>query len=132
MRTCVGGLLISRHRVLLVHRRADRSWYPDAWDIPGGHVELDETGAEALVRELCEELGIEIANPSNLPYRVVADEGFRLSVWTVTGWIGTPVNRATNEHDDLRWVALDELEDLSLAHPSYPELFRSALSVAGS
>jgi len=54
-----------------------------------------------------------------------------LSVWIVTGWTGTPVNRATNEHDDLRWVALDELEDLSLAHPSYPELFLPALSVAG-
>src|SRR5215467_6986831 len=120
MRTSVGALLISRHRVLFVHRRADRMWYPDVWAIPGGHVELDETASEALARELREELGIEITNPSNLPYRVVADEGFRLSVWiVVTGWTGASVNRATNEHDDLRWVALDELEDLSLAHPSY-------------
>jgi 8-oxo-dGTP pyrophosphatase MutT (NUDIX family) len=110
-----------------MHRRPDREWYPDVWDIPGGHVERDETEAEALVRELREELGIEIATPSNLPFRIVADEGFELSVWTVTVWTGSPVNRAKDEHDDLRWIALDEIEDLSVAHRSYPELFRAIL-----
>ena len=24
-------------RILLCHRRPDRAWYPDVWDLPGGH-----------------------------------------------------------------------------------------------
>ena len=98
-----------------MHRRADRAWYPNLWDIPGGHVESGETETEALVRELREEIGIEVASPPNLPFRLVDGEGFRMTVWTVTSWTGSPNNRATREHDDLRWVALDELEDLLLA-----------------
>jgi 8-oxo-dGTP diphosphatase len=110
-----------------MHRRTDRTWYPNVWDIPGGHVERGETEAEALVRELREEVGIKVTKPPNRPFRVVVGAGFRMPVWTVTSWTGTPINRATTEHDDLRWVALDELEDLRLAHPSYRELFRAAL-----
>lgn len=79
------------------------------------------------MRELREEIGIEVASPPNLPFRLVDGEGFRLTVWTVTSWTGSPSNRATSEHDDLRWVTLDELEDLLLAHSSYRELFRAAL-----
>ncbi|HUE05448.1 MAG TPA: NUDIX domain-containing protein [Bryobacteraceae bacterium] len=127
LRVCVGALLVSRQQILLTHRRADRAWYPNVWDIPGGHVESGETEAEALVRELREEVGIEVANPPDYPFRVIDGEGFRVMIWTITSWTGTPINRATNEHDDLRWVTLDELEDLLLAHPSYREVFRAAL-----
>jgi 8-oxo-dGTP pyrophosphatase MutT (NUDIX family) len=59
----VGAILISDHRVLLCHRSHDRAWFPDVWDLPGGHVQLSESAAEALARELEEELGIQIDPP---------------------------------------------------------------------
>jgi len=127
LKTCVGALLVSQQRILLTHRRADREWYPNVWDIPGGHVDTGETEAEALVRELREEIGIEITTLPNVPFCVIDDDGFRMIVWNVTSWTGTPVNKATGEHDDLRWVTFNELQSLHLAHPSYQDLFRAVL-----
>jgi mutator protein MutT len=110
-----------------MHRRADRAWYPNVWDLPGGHVEGGETEAEAVVRELSEEVGIKVARPPDPPFRVLDGEGFRMTIWIVTSWTGTPINLATSEHDDLRWVKSDELRDLVLAHCSYREVFLAAL-----
>ena len=33
----VAALLRRRGRVLMVHRSPRRRWYPDTWDLPGGH-----------------------------------------------------------------------------------------------
>src|SRR5690349_1557820 len=63
----VAALLRDGDRVLLCHRSAARRWYPDVWDLPGGHVEAGETPGAALVRELREELGITIGEPSGAP-----------------------------------------------------------------
>jgi oligopeptide/dipeptide ABC transporter ATP-binding protein len=43
----VTAVLRDGDRVLLCHRSAGRRWYPDVWDLPGGHVEegQDPTGA---------------------------------------------------------------------------------------
>ncbi|WP_084685963.1 NUDIX domain-containing protein [Nonomuraea coxensis] len=54
----VTAVLRDGDRVLLCHRNAGRRWYPDVWDLPGGHVEEGEDPKESLVRELREELGI--------------------------------------------------------------------------
>jgi 8-oxo-dGTP pyrophosphatase MutT (NUDIX family) len=35
--------LVNSDRVLLSHRHPSRRWYPNVWDIPGGHIEDDET-----------------------------------------------------------------------------------------
>ena len=70
----VTGLLHRHGRVLLVHRSPTRHWYPDTWDLPGGHVEVEESPLEALVRELGEELGIlaEVTGEPLLALRVRA------------------------------------------------------------
>jgi ADP-ribose pyrophosphatase YjhB (NUDIX family) len=34
----VAGLLVRDQQVLLCHRSAERKWYPNVWDLPGGHV----------------------------------------------------------------------------------------------
>jgi 8-oxo-dGTP diphosphatase len=109
----VVGALVRDGKVLLVHRRPDKRAYPDTWDLAGGVMEPGESELVALVRELREELGVEIATESASHLGRVAagptDEPAILSAWLVREWAGTPSNVALEEHDDLGWFGLDEL-----------------------
>jgi len=37
--------------------------FPGMWDLPGGHIEEDETPAECIRREMLEELGVDVGSP---------------------------------------------------------------------
>jgi 8-oxo-dGTP diphosphatase len=54
----VAALIVQSQKILLGLRSATRTFYPDVWDMFGGHVEPGERHEETLVRELQEELGI--------------------------------------------------------------------------
>jgi 8-oxo-dGTP diphosphatase len=126
----VAGILIQRGRVLLCRRSASRHWYPGVWDLPGGHVEANESPAAALVRELREELAVEIVEPDgNCLFRIRADD-FDVKIWLMTEWAGTPANLSPDEHDDIAWFSEGEVRALSLAHSSYPSLIGDALKIA--
>src|ERR1700687_121819 len=57
----VAAALITRDSKLLVCQRRRDDTHPLEWEFPGGKVEPDESPAQALVRELREELGIDAA-----------------------------------------------------------------------
>jgi 8-oxo-dGTP pyrophosphatase MutT (NUDIX family) len=103
--------------VLLVHRHPSRRWYPDCWDLVGGHVEPDELPHQAVTRECLEELGVQVHGPRPIPM-TISDPTLDMHAFLVTRWAGEPVNAAPEEHDDLRWFRPRELADLSLAHPA--------------
>lgn len=109
--------LVRDGRVLLVHRRPSRRWYPDCWDLVGGHVERGESPQAAVRRECLEELGIRIHDPRPIPMEV-SDPTLDLHAFLVTRWGGEPVNVAPEEHDDLRWFQPSDLPALEMAHPS--------------
>ena len=61
----VGVLFQLDGRFLLTTRPPGKA-YAGHWEFPGGKIEADETLAQALTRELQEELGITIADPHAL------------------------------------------------------------------
>jgi 8-oxo-dGTP diphosphatase len=124
----VAGALIKDARILLCHRSPDRQWYPDVWDLPGGHIEPGESPAEALKRELLEEVGVTPGDLSPEPFDRLFSSDFEMSVWRVLSWVGTPCNRSPEEHDAIEWFGAAELASLTLAHPSYPQLLHRCVS----
>jgi 8-oxo-dGTP diphosphatase len=124
----VTGFLRAGHRVLLCHRSPRRRWYPDVWDLPGGHVEPGELPGAALARELREELAIDIAAPSGPPMQEIHGDTFDMQIWLVETWTGSPANVAPDEHDAIAWFEGHELGELRLAHDSYLAMFARTLA----
>jgi len=103
-----GILIDDRDRVLLMQRLPGKH-LAGLWEFPGGKLEPGETIDEALVRELDEELGIEVLASTpliSLPWRY-PEKTVRLHALRVTKWRGEP--RAREGHP-LRWVALRDMD----------------------
>ena len=123
----VTGLLRHGGRGLLVHRAPTRRWYPDCWDLPGGHVEAGEAPDAALRRELVEELGV-AAVVNGAPFAHIRGETFSMNVWVVDQWEGEPINPDPSEHDAMAWMNHREATALKLAHSSLATLLRATLT----
>jgi mutator protein MutT len=127
----VAAALLRDGRVLLGHRSPHRRWYPDVWDLPGGHIEVDESAERAVVRELLEEVGVTVEEAAVEPVvglDVPADADVHLSIHRVRRWRGRPFNACPAEHDRIGWFALDDLRHLELAHPAYLQILGGLLT----
>ena len=128
MRQCAGGILLKDKRILLGKRADDLDFYPNTWDIIGGHCEIDEEPEDTLIRELKEELDItpKVFKKTALlsePQPQIYGEG-ECHVYVVTEWIGKEPTALGSEHSEIRWFLLEEAMELDLAHPQYVDLFR--------
>ena len=63
----VCGVIMYQSKFLIVKRSETDDFLPNCWEFPGGSVEDDESIENALVRELKEEIGLDISSkPSQL------------------------------------------------------------------
>ena len=115
--------------VLLAHRHPSRRWYPDCWDLVGGHVEPGELPHQAVRRECLEELGVHVHDPVPVPM-TFSDPTLEMHAFLVTRWEGEPVNAAPDEHDDLRWFRPGDLAALTMADPASLSSIRGAVQLA--
>jgi 8-oxo-dGTP diphosphatase len=121
-------MLLRADTILLCHRSIGREWYPDLWDLPGGHIEEKETPSEALVRELHEEVGVILTDPLGPHSFSRATEEFEMHVWTSRQWSGSPTNCAPQEHDQIGWFSEREVRALRLADDAYRSWITQALA----
>jgi 8-oxo-dGTP diphosphatase len=104
----VAGALIAGESVLLAQRRRPPE-LAGLWELPGGKVAPGETERAALVRELREELGVEISVGDRLGDDVPVGHSLVLRAYVVEQ-IGGIVH--PHDHGALRWVGARELPDL--------------------
>ncbi|WP_371517244.1 NUDIX domain-containing protein [Kitasatospora sp. NBC_01300] len=108
-RIVVGGALIHGGRVLAARRSAPAA-VAGRWEFPGGKAEPGETEAQALERELLEELGVRARALERLPGAWSVRPGLELRFWTAELLAGDP--RPLEDHDELRWLGPAELDSV--------------------
>ncbi len=94
---------------------------PLKWEFPGGKVEPNETSEECLIREIKEELGIEIEIEKSLTAHThhYPSVTIRLIPFVCKHISG---NITLKEHANLKWLNANELLDLDWADADIPIL----------
>jgi 8-oxo-dGTP diphosphatase len=112
------GIVIDAGRVLLTRRREGDS-LGGLWEFPGGKIHAGETVAEALIRELQEELGIHVrpGPPWGTLRHRYPEREVRIHFLFVDDMRGVPQAHAAEE---LRWVSPAAMEELSFPDADRP------------
>jgi 8-oxo-dGTP diphosphatase len=114
----VGAAIVHEGRVLAA-RRTTPPEAAGAWEFPGGKVEPGEDASSAVVREVREELGCDVAVTGRLAGAQPIGPGYTLEVVTAVLVDGEPV---PHEHDAVRWLTVDELDLVRWLAPDVPFL----------
>jgi 8-oxo-dGTP diphosphatase len=101
------GLIQDGPRLLMI-RRAKNVKAPLTWCFPGGHIEDGETEAQALVREMREELHIEVAPGRYLLTETKHSRGLVLHCWSATITAGEPLANP-KEVAEFAWLTAEEV-----------------------
>lgn len=105
----VAGALVEQG-MLLVAQRERPPELAGQWELPGGKVTPGESDADALARELHEELGIDVAVGARLGAEVALNTTTTLRAYLVTRTDGI---LHPHDHRALRWIGSDDLDALA-------------------
>ena len=111
--------MIQRDGRVLIAKRPKGKPYSGYWEFPGGKVEFGESGQDALIRELHEELGIQVmtAHPWFKHQHAYPDKTVLLEMWRVTAFQGEPQGL---ENQTIRWATLTDMLALRLLEGNGP------------
>lgn len=107
--TIVTAAVIEREGRILICRRRDDQDHAGKWEFPGGKLEEGEKPAEALLRELREELSIEAQIDSEIEryrFEYPGRNPIQLIFFAVTEFKGEP---QYNQFSEVRWAKRRDL-----------------------
>lgn len=110
----VAAILKRKDKVLIAKKRQGKP-LAGYWEFPGGKIEEGESPEEALIRELKEEIDIEI-EVNKYVGESVYDYGNN-KVISLKGYIATLKSGEIKliDHDEYRWVTLEEIKKYKIA-----------------
>lgn len=119
LRHVVAGALFDSLGRVLIAQRPNGKHMAGGWEFPGGKLEPDEAPLDGLIRELREELGIEVraAEPLIAYEHPFADRRVFLDLWVVRSFSGEP---QPLEGQPLQWVAIEQLDSVGLLEADLP------------
>ena len=107
----VVAAVIERDGRYLICRRPPEKQNGSLWEFPGGKVVEGESLDAALIRELDEELGLQVQRVGNVLYR--ADHAGAFEILFIEAEAGGEPE--CREHSQIAWVDKDRLSDYELA-----------------
>lgn len=106
---------------ILVQQRPEGKPMAGLWEFPGGKLVAGETPEAALVRELEEELAIDVETaclaPACFASEALGDRHLLLLLYVCRKWSGTPRPLAATA---LRWVRVNDLHNLDMPPADKP------------
>ena len=95
---------------VLISKRQDKKHYSGYWEFPGGKLRKEETPEEALIRELREEIGIDISSRCLAPstFSSFGYQKFHLlmTLFFCRKWEGNPFPK---ENQELKWISKKDI-----------------------
>jgi 8-oxo-dGTP diphosphatase len=90
--------------------------YKNYWSLPGGHIDPYETAEHAVIREVKEEVGLDL-QPQFLFYfdEIIPEKNVHAVVNVFAGHASGNIKLSEGEILDARWVAIDEALKMELA-----------------
>jgi 8-oxo-dGTP diphosphatase len=115
----VAAALYDAHGRVLIAERPPGKHMAGRWEFPGGKIEPGESEAEALSRELREELGVEVASahPLLALNHDYAERRVEISLWIVERYSGQPRGL---DGQKLKWVRPQGLPDEDVLEADRP------------
>jgi len=115
------AVILRGDRVLFI-KRAELSPQPGVWAPPSGEIEPGESQAATVVREVREEVGLEVK-----PLRCVRESVSASGTHTLYWWLAEPISGTLTldprEASDARWVTAVEIAALSPTFPGDLDFF---------
>jgi len=106
---------------VLVSQRPEGKSMAGLWEFPGGKIEPGERPEEALIRELKEELGIDVKEeclaPLTFASHAYEDFALLMPLFVCRRWTGVPTGR---EGQALKWVSPLRLRDVPMPPADAP------------
>jgi ADP-ribose pyrophosphatase YjhB (NUDIX family) len=110
----VGAVVVRDGELLMIRRGHGPAG--GTWSLPGGRIEHGETAAEALVREVGEETGVEVVCGPFLGWAEIIAEGSHAVVLDFEATaLGGGRPTAGDDAAEADWVPLDRVIDLRLS-----------------
>ena len=117
----VAVALVDADDRVLIARRPEGKQMADLWEFPGGKLEAGERPEEALIRELREELGVEVKAaclaPLTFASHAYADFHLLMPLFVCRRWEGFVQSR---EGQTLKWVRAKALRDYPMPPADAP------------
>lgn len=115
-------VIVNQDNEFLLVKRSNHSgqWMPNKWALVGGKIEEDETPERACVREIKEEVGLEITKL--LKRFVIQRSEDNVEYVFATRYDGDPENVSLNpEHTEYGWFSYDEIYEMNDKVPNMME-----------
>lgn len=103
----------SRNQILITRRNKNKKVYPGLWECTGGSAKAEESSIEAVIREIYEEIGIEVKPTEGKLLGTIQRSNYFRDVWKFKKYVQKKdINYNDGEVIDFKWVSLEEYADL--------------------
>jgi 8-oxo-dGTP diphosphatase len=123
------GVIINQDNHILLAKRHGHLHQGGKWEFPGGKVEVSETVTEALIRELKEEVNLDVT--TSIPFMDIIhdypDKHVRLDIHLVTEFS----NQAKGlEGQQIQWVPINQLQQFDFPEANQAIVYKILAELA--